>query len=289
MRTEGLCLSSCNSLPQMWACQHVEFRGVLAAGATADRASRRALSLRLAPGWMNSFIYGLTDIDSTCWRRYSGLYFIPVRRPSMPLNGCIFAMRTLVLMDGQNLYHLARQSWGGSSGSPYNWPSYDVEKLAQALVDRIHGRILSEIRFYTGVPHPDAGHEARHWYGFWSNKLNFLRSRGVYVYQGRINPAGREKGVDTSLALDMIQATYEQRYEVAIIVSQDHDFGPAVQMARDIGRNQNRFLVYESAFPFAPERSGRQSRRGIPGTTWVRIDKDTYDSCLDLTDYRPMP
>ncbi len=197
-------------------------------------------------------------------------------------------MRTLILVDGQNLYHLARQCWGGSSGSQYSWPSYDVEKLAQALVDRVPGRILSEIRFYTGVPEPDAGPEALYWYGFWSNKLSFLRSRGVYVYRGRINSAGREKGVDTSLALDLIQATYEQRYEVAIIVSQDHDFGPAVQMARDFGRKQNRYLTYESAFPYAPNGIGRQSRRGIPGTTWVRIDKETYDSCLDLADYRPI-
>ena len=61
-------------------------------------------------------------------------------------------MRTIVLIDGQNLYHLARMAWflavyGPSS--PYAWPSYDVEKLAQALVSRAAGRILTEIRFYT--------------------------------------------------------------------------------------------------------------------------------------------
>lgn len=197
-----------------------------------------------------------------------------------------FVMRTLVLIDGQNLYHLARTIWGGSSLSPYNWPSYDVEKLAQTLVDRVQGRTLSEIRFYTGVPYPNASPDARYWHGFWSNKLGYLRSLGVYVYQGRINSAGREKGVDVRLALDLIQATYEQRYEVAIIVSQDHDFGPAVQMARAFGQRQNRELVYESAFPYASDISSRQGRRGIPGTTWVHIDKETYDSCLDPADYR---
>ncbi len=43
-----------------------------------------------------------------------------------------FAMRTLVLIDGQNLYHLAKTAWG--PGGSYDWPSYDVDKLARALV-----------------------------------------------------------------------------------------------------------------------------------------------------------
>ena len=66
-------------------------------------------------------------------------------------------MRTLVLIDGQNLYHLARRAWSSGSDSPYTWPSYDVEKLAHVLVSRTPGRTLSEIRFYTGVPDPAVG------------------------------------------------------------------------------------------------------------------------------------
>ena len=64
-------------------------------------------------------------------------------------------MRTIVLIDGQNLFHLAKSAWvptALNSTSPYAWPSYDVERLASALVSRVPGRTLSEIRFYTGVP-----------------------------------------------------------------------------------------------------------------------------------------
>ncbi len=193
-------------------------------------------------------------------------------------------MSTLVLIDRQNLHHLAKIAWASSEKSAYDWPSYDVEKLAKTLVSRIQGRSLSEIRFYTGVPDPSAGDSQAFWHGFWSNKLRYLESQGIYVYQGRINSARKEKGVDVSLAVDLIRATYEHQYESAIIVSQGHDFGPAVRLAKEIARSQNRSLIYESAFPFE---SGRSSPRGIPGTTWVPIDKDTYDSCLDPTDYRP--
>ena len=193
------------------------------------------------------------------------------------------AMRTIVFIDGQNLYHLAKNAWGSATianSSPYSWPSYDVENLANALVSRVSGRTLSQVRFYTGVPDRVT---SRRWHGFWTNKLRFLRNRGVYVYRGRVNAGGQEKGVDVSLSLDLVQATYQQQFEVAIIVSQDADFGPAVGVAKSIAQAQGRQLTFESAFPFS---LGNISSRGVPGTTWIKIDKATYDSCLDPRDYR---
>ena len=124
-------------------------------------------------------------------------------------------MRAIVPIDGQNLYHLARRAWASGSPSPYAWPSYDVEKLASVLVSRVAGRTLSETRFYTGVPDPAVGPSQLFWHGFWSNKIRYLSSRGIYVYRGRVNAGGQEKGVDVSLALDLVRATYDRRYEAA--------------------------------------------------------------------------
>ena len=192
-------------------------------------------------------------------------------------------MRTIVLIDGQNLYHLARRAWASGPSSPYAWPSYDVEKLARVLVSKTAGRTNEETRFYTGVPDPGAGPTAFFWHGFWSNKIRYLRSRGIFVYRGTVNAGGQEKGVDVSLALDLVRATYNRRYEAAIIVSQDWDFGPAVRLAKEIARSQGRRLEFESCFPVGP---GSVSRRGIPGTVWVPIDQATYDACRDPRDYR---
>jgi hypothetical protein len=192
-------------------------------------------------------------------------------------------LRAVVFFDAQNLFHLAKEAWAPRPlvpGSPYGWPSYDVEKLAAALVQRVPGRVLSQIRFYTGVPDPT---QNAFWHGFWSNKLRYLGSRGIYVYKGRINPGGQEKGVDVSLAIDLIRLTYERQYDSAIIVSQDWDFGPAVGLAKRIARDQARRLAFESAFPYTP---GQGSPRGVPGTTWVHIDKSLYDACHDPSDYR---
>lgn len=194
-------------------------------------------------------------------------------------------MRTAVFIDGQNLFHLARLAWGAARNehtARYSYPSYDVPKIALALTRRLPGRELVETRFYTGVPNPRFGPEEQRWHRFWSNKLRALVGAGVYVYRGRVNRHGEEKGVDVSIAIDLVQATHERRFETAILVSQDHDFEPAVRLSKRIAQDQGREVVIESAFP----RFQRGHRfRGIPGANPVPIDQATYDSCFDPTDY----
>ena len=161
-------------------------------------------------------------------------------------------MRTLVLFDGQNLYRLAMRAYG--PGPPYSWPSYDVVKLAQCLVARVPGRTLTEVRFYTGVPSHSQG---AFWHKFWNNKLRALQRQEVYVYRGRLTSSGenvQEKGVDVSLAIDLVEATHQQSYDVAIVVSQDTDLNPAVELAKQVAQNQNRTVGFESAIPLVPGR-----------------------------------
>ena len=156
-------------------------------------------------------------------------------------------------------------------------------KIAEALTQRVPGRELVEIRFYTGVPNPRFGPDERRWHAFWSNKFRALKAAGVYVYRGKVNRYGHEKGVDVSIAVDLVHATHEERFEVATLVSQDHDLGPAVTLSKYIAREQGRTVMIESAFP----RLERRPRSNpIPGTIAVPIDRDTYDRCFDPTEYR---
>ena len=104
----------------------------------------------------------------------------------------------------------------------------------------------------------------------------------VYVYRGRLNASRLEKGVDVSLAIDLVQATHQQSYDVAIVVSQDSDLAPAVALSKQVAQNQNRTVAFESAIPLVPG----GPLFGIDGTTWIPIDKTTYDKCIDPTDYR---
>ncbi len=104
--------------------------------------------------------------------------------------------------------------------------------------------------------------------------------------RGGWTEAKQEKGVDVSLAIDLIQATHKQRYDAAIILSKDSDFGPAVLLSKQIAQEQGRQLSFESVFPVAPT-TPRKNRRGVPGTQWVHIDQATYDACRDWNEYRP--
>ena len=195
-------------------------------------------------------------------------------------------MRTIVFIDGQNLYHLAKEAFGCGDTGPvlYSYPSYDVERLSKSLVNATPGRVLTQIRFYTGVPDPDMGDDEERWHTFWTNKLRYMRNQGIYVYKGRLNSSRQEKGVDVSLAIDLIDLTYQNKYDLAIIVSQDWDFGPAIRLAKIIAAEQNRCIQFESRFPYAPGRG--ISERGIPGTTWLKIEQSLYDLCIDPNDYR---
>ena len=88
--------------------------------------------------------------------------------------------------------------------------------------------------------------------------------------------------MDVSLAIDLVEATHQQRYDVATVVSQDSDLAPAVALAKQVAQNQNRTVAFESAIPLVP---GRRLF-GIAGTTLIPIDKTTYDNCIDPADYR---
>jgi len=79
------------------------------------------------------------------------------------------AKRTIAFVDGQNLYHNARNVFG------YNYPNYDVQKLAEAVCTS-RGWKLERVQFYTGVPSPA---DNPFWHGFWSNKLAMMGRRGV--------------------------------------------------------------------------------------------------------------
>lgn len=201
---------------------------------------------------------------------------------SMPMTSNPNALRAIVFIDGQNLYGLAKAAWG-NYGHPYNLPCYDARLLAENLVGRAEGRRLSEVRFYTGVM---SEAQSPFWAKFWRNKIYAMRQQGVYVYEGRI-VGGQEKGVDVSIATDLLWLIYKRLLDVAIIVSQDSDFVSAVQVGKRLANDQGRHVRFESAYPEVPARADKPYRsRGVDGTNWVVIDKATYDACLDPADYR---
>ncbi|MGO8676640.1 MAG: NYN domain-containing protein [Limisphaerales bacterium] len=198
--------------------------------------------------------------------------------------------RATVFIDGQNLFYAAKNAFG----CPY--PNYEVAALADAVCRRQNWS-LSQVRFYTGIP--DATDNAS-WNHFWTAKLAQMGRQGVHVFSRALRyrnqtvrlPSGQthtflvgqEKGVDVRLALDIVGMAYQRAYDVALVFSQDQDLSEVADEIRRIAAEQDRWIKIASAFPFSP---ASPNRRGINGTDWVKIDRATYDACLDTRDYRP--
>lgn len=118
--------------------------------------------------------------------------------------------RAVVFVDGQNLFHAARDAFGCT------FPDYDISALAKALT-AWQGWTLVGVRFYTGIP--DAADNA-HWHHFWTAKLAAMGRHGVVVFSRPLRYrnrtvrlpdgtshavlTGEEKGIDVRIALDVI-------------------------------------------------------------------------------------
>jgi uncharacterized LabA/DUF88 family protein len=200
--------------------------------------------------------------------------------------------RTIAFIDGQNLYRSAKAAFG------YHYPNYNVQALAAAICARQVWQ-LRQVRFYTGIP--DVGDDA-FWNHFWTAKFAQMGREGVHVcwrllrYRNEVvrlpdgkevtTLVGREKGVDVRLALDVIRLAHRKQFDVALIFSQDQDLSEVGDELRVIAQEQARWIKAACAFPVSPV---IPKPRGINHTDWIRIDRATYDACLDTRDYRPKP
>ena len=200
--------------------------------------------------------------------------------------------RAVAFVDGQNLFHAAREAFG------YTYPNFDAAALAKQVCARL-GWELAQVRFYTGIP--DVGANPK-WHSFWTHKLAAMGRRGVVVYSRSLRYrnrrvdlpdgtqhyflTGEEKGIDVRIALDVIALAHRREYDVALVFSQDQDLSEVAEEIRAIAREQQRWIKIASAFPHSP---AARNRRGINKTDWIRIDRALYDQCLDRRDYLRRP
>jgi uncharacterized LabA/DUF88 family protein len=198
--------------------------------------------------------------------------------------------RTVAFIDGQNLFFAARQAFG------YTYPNYDFPALASAVCTANKWQ-LDQARFYTGIPDPT---DDPFWNYFWGGKLRNLSRQGVEVFSRSLRyrnkivklPDGsthafltaEEKGIDVRIAIDVIRLAHSNAFDVALLFSQDQDLSELCAEIRVIAKEQNRWIKIASAFPISPT---AKNKRGIPNSDWTKINRATYDSCLDSRDYRP--
>lgn len=205
-------------------------------------------------------------------------------------------LRVNAFFDAQNLFNSAKRCFG------YKFPNYDPVRLAQEIntlraAEKNEKREINLINFYTGYPPKDKNEVLN---GFWQNKFNDLRRKGVrvkarqLVYRERqfefdkvtisIKDFPIEKGIDLCLGIDLVLQFVNDGYDIALVFSQDLDLTEAVDAVRTISKENGKWVRLECAYPYSVE---QRDIKGIDRTDWIEIPKDLYDSCIDPKDYRP--
>ena len=133
--------------------------------------------------------------------------------------------RVAIFIDGSNLYHSAKNSFG----------RHDINftELANKLSA---GRKLFRIYYYNVQQDPSQypdGHR---------EQLDFLDAlRKTPYLEVRLGSTkrtmGTEKGIDVMIATDLLYFAWSDFYDVAILVSGDADFAYAVQAVKNMGKH----------------------------------------------------
>jgi len=94
--------------------------------------------------------------------------------------------RAIAFIDGQNLYHHAREAFGVTH------PNYDVLALARTICQS-KGWFFKAARFYTGTPELA---DDPVWHHFWAKKLLAIKRQGVHVFSRRLRYRKMECALD---------------------------------------------------------------------------------------------
>lgn len=134
--------------------------------------------------------------------------------------------RAMVFIDGSNFYHGIRDILGRVNVD-YNCM---IHKL-------LRGRELIRVYYYIPIINRD---EAEEQYRSQQRFLTYLQGTPYFhIKYGRLVRQGEilvEKSIDVQLAVDMVRYAAQDHYDVAILISGDGDFAPAVESAKDLGK-----------------------------------------------------
>lgn len=207
----------------------------------------------------------------------------------------------MVLVDGQNLYKTCKELFGHPLCHPH--------LLAQHLAGpRSNHRIA--VRFYTGRPdhnRPAERTKARNL----DRRLHAMGRVGVTVitrqlryhwdwgHREQLPPPGpkapprlvtltpwerpQEKGIDVTIALDLVEFALTDKFDVAIVVSLDRDLHEIADALRNLRPLIARPIRLEAAVPVRGDRADPKTIKGFRFTH--QITPEVFQLVRDDTDY----
>ncbi len=192
----------------------------------------------------------------------------------------------VVLLDWQNIYSCARDAFGlgGSGGIAGNVHPLKLAVQLASGTDPLLGRPrqLQEVRIYRGRPD---GAKTPDWYRAWQSQTSAWKKAGgerlVERYRDLRQRDGIwiEKGVDVSLAIDLISIAHREEAERVVVVSSDTDLEPALELATALrGEGFAEVAGWDGPGDCAPVLS-------VEGVLQHRLNQTDYERLHDPTDY----
>jgi len=135
--------------------------------------------------------------------------------------------RVSIFIDGSNLYHGLKGEFGRAD---LNFNLF-IERL-------VNGRRLIRTYYYNApVPVGQNPEQARNQQRFFDG---LRRIPYLAIRLGRLEPRDDtfvEKGVDITIAVDMLSMAFHNAYGTAVLVSSDGDFVKVIEAVRDLGKH----------------------------------------------------
>ena len=155
--------------------------------------------------------------------------------------------RTIIFIDGSNLYHIIKGLFPDKK--PNN---FDFEKFVKYLVEdrnlirtyyyNVPLDIMQNLESYTKQQKFFDKIKKIPNFNFVLCRMQKRKIDGKIIYEAKED--------DIHLAVDMVKLAYNDTYDIAILVSSDGDFVPAVLAVKEIGKNvenigfENKFSYY---------------------------------------------
>ena len=208
----------------------------------------------------------------------------------MSLGRTPHTLRTVVFIDGQNMYKGAREAfdWQHEKGHYGNFRPLGLGRL---LTHEPH-RELRQVRFYQGVPDPNRnarGHAiTQRRIAAWEAEDPAL----VQIFTRTLRyppPEGREKGVDVKLGIDLVAAALDNEFDLAVLASADTDLIPAVELV--VTRFPLKMVECVAWKPLPGCEADTAAPLDVKGGGVIRrwVDKQDFDHISDQRNFTQAP
>ncbi len=152
--------------------------------------------------------------------------------------------RVVVYVDGFNLY------FGLMEGGYSNYKWFDLNKLAHNIL-RINQKII-EIKYFTSRVSNDPDKQKRQ-----ATYIEALESVNIKIYYGNYQsdrtrcrqcgnvwPTFHEKMTDVNIATQMLIDAFQDRYDMAMLISGDSDLVPPIRAIHELFESKRIFVAF---------------------------------------------